>query len=328
MRSEDNASVGFESDAGLQQRLTALERPGDDRLDIQRFLAETAMIQTETPGVSGRVVEVTTPPLWHPNPPTAQLFFGSLPRAPWLHTSTPQRGLRVGSIPVTKRLIAAAPHAGQLPASYYAAVTAAHTQVEHYASTLSVTAHAHPLLERLRQDVLVAQSRLWWSNLAAQTRGAAYASLAQAQATRELHQVSIGGVNEISMTSRRAEIPFVLSSRADHPVIVNIKLFSPKLGFDRSQLTGIVVQHGTQQISVEATARASGIFPVEVSLETADGYVIAKKSIQIRSTNFNQVALGLTVGALLFLVVFYAGSAIRKRRAGRSTGRSAGPSPA
>ncbi|MDP9234502.1 MAG: DUF6049 family protein, partial [Actinomycetota bacterium] len=315
IRSENSSSVGFQADTGLQQRLVELERPGDDRLDLQRFLAETSMIQAETPGVSGRVVEATAPPLWHPNARLAASFFRDLAQAPWLQALTPRAGLRRGPALVTKHLVASASRLRTEPAqSYFSAISAAEALVEHYATTLSDTTRPPALLDRLRQDVLVAQSRLWWANSSTLQEGAAYASVARAQATRELDKVSIGGVNEISMTSQRAQIPFVLSSRADHPVTINVDLFSPKLGFNRSQLKGIVVQHGTQQIAVQATAQASGIFPVEVTVETPDGYVLARKSIQVRSTNFNQIALGLTVGALVFLIAFYVWGLVKKRR--------------
>jgi hypothetical protein len=328
IRGANSTSFGLVSDAGLQQRLAAIERPGDDRADLQRFLAETSMIQAETPGVSGRVVEATTPPLWHPKPALALSLFRDLTEAPWLHTSTPREALRRGRPPVTKHLVATAPRVREEPdESYFSAITAAEAQVEHYASTLSETTRPPPLLDRLQQDVLVAQSRLWWADAITQAEGSAYTTEARAQATTELNKVSIGGVNEISMTSQRAQIPFVLSSRADHPVTVDVNLFSPKLGFDRSQLKGIVVQHGTQQIAVQATARASGIFPVEVTVETSDGYVLARKSIQIRSTNFNQIALGLTLGAFVFLIAFYIWGVVKKRR-GRAAGPTAGTTTA
>jgi Family of unknown function (DUF6049) len=317
IRSETSTSLGFEADGGLQQRLQALARSGDDRLDLQRFLAETSMIQAETPGVSGRVVTAIVPPLWHPKASLAAAFFRDLTQSSWLRTLTPRKALRVGRPPVTRQLITSAPRVqDQPPESYFAAISTAEAQVQHYATTLADLSRPPPLLDRLRKDVLVAESRLWWSNGATQAEGTTYATVARAQASRELDKVSIGGVNEISMTSQRAQIPFVLSSRADHPVTVNVRLFSPKLGFDRSQLQGVVVQHGTQQIAVEATAQASGIFPVEVTVETPDGFVLAKKSIQIRSTNFNQIALGITGGALVFLIAFYAWGLIKKRRAG------------
>jgi hypothetical protein len=320
IRSETSSSLGFQADGGLEQRLQALSRSGDDRLDLQRFLAETSMIQAETPGVTGRVVTAIIPPLWHPKASLAAGFFRDLNQAPWLRTLTPRKGLRFGRSPVTKHLITTAPRVkNEPPQAYFSAISDAEAEVQHYATTLADLSRPPPLLDRLRQDVLVAQSRLWWSTPATRAEGAAYASVAEAQASGELDKVSIGGVNEISMTSQRAQIPFVLSSRADHPVTVNVKLFSPKLGFDRSQLKGVVVQHGTQQIAVEATAQASGIFPVEVTVETPDGFILAKKSIQVRSTNFNQIALGLTGGALAFLIAFYVWGLIKKRRVGTAT---------
>ncbi|MDP9222664.1 MAG: DUF6049 family protein, partial [Actinomycetota bacterium] len=328
IRSDASSSIGFQADSGLQERLAALKKPGDDRLDLQRLLAETAMIQAETPGVKDRVVQATVPPLWHPSTHLATTFYRYLTRAPWLHSWTPQDALRSGVTPVAKHLLPSArPIRNQPDQSYFSQVAAAETMIQHYSVTLPAAVRIPPLLQRLRQNVLVAQSRLWWSDPVTLAEGASYAIAARNGAARQLQQVSIGGVNEISMTSQRAEIPFVLSSRADHPVTVNVVLLSPKLGFDRSQLKGVVIQHGTQQISVEATARASGIFPVEVKIETPDGYVIASKSIQVRSTNFNQIALGLTLGAFVFLVVFYLASAIKKRR-GRAGGGSPGTSTA
>jgi Family of unknown function (DUF6049) len=328
IRSDTSTSIGFQADPGLQDRLNALMVPGEDRLDLQRFLAETAMIQAETPGVKDRVVQVTVPPEWHPTARVAGAFYGYMTNAPWLRSWTPQEAVRNGPAPVVRHLVASArPIRDEPDRSYFSQLAAAETLVEHYAVTLPAAVRIPPLLQRLREDLLVAQSRLWWSTPEAQAIGASYAEVARTQAVQQLRKISIGGVDEISMTSQRAEIPFVLSSRADHRVTVNLALLSPKLSFDRSQLRGVVIQHGTQQISVEATARASGIFPVEVQVETPDGFVIASKSIQVRSTNFNQVALGLTLGAFLFLVAFYVGSAIKKRR-GRAGRRPSGTTTA
>ncbi|MDQ3983384.1 MAG: hypothetical protein M3271_11960, partial [Actinomycetota bacterium] len=80
---------GYQADAGLQERFLALAQPGDDRLDLQRLLAETAMIREELPGRGDRVIQATMPSLWHPRPRLARLLFRSLARAPWLRTLTP-----------------------------------------------------------------------------------------------------------------------------------------------------------------------------------------------------------------------------------------------
>jgi hypothetical protein len=66
---------------------------------------------------------------------------------------------------------------------------------------------------------------------------------------------------------------------------------------------------------VDIRAGSSGIFPLEVAVETPDGsYEIDKRSITVRSTEFNQVALLITLGALGFLVFFFLLRGIRRRR--------------
>jgi hypothetical protein len=65
---------------------------------------------------------------------------------------------------------------------------------------------------------------------------------------------------------------------------------------------------------VSAEAQASGTFPIEVRVETEDGHALTVESVQVRSTEFNVVALAITLGAVLFLILFYVTKAIRRRR--------------
>ena len=53
---------------------------------------------------------------------------------------------------------------------------------------------------------------------------------------------------------------------------------------------------------------------MEVLVETPDGaLLVAEKIITIRSTAFNRIALGITLGAFGFLVVFYLLRVFRRR---------------
>jgi hypothetical protein len=49
------------SDPGLSERLSWLQLRTQDRLSLQQFFAETAMIREELPGVTGRVIQATIP---------------------------------------------------------------------------------------------------------------------------------------------------------------------------------------------------------------------------------------------------------------------------
>jgi hypothetical protein len=73
---------------------------------------------------------------------------------------------------------------------------------------------------------------------------------------------------------------------------------------------------GVTELPIQASARASGIYPVRVRLETTEGFLVYETSIRIRSTEFNEIALAITLGALLFLVVFSTIRGVRRRRSG------------
>jgi hypothetical protein len=71
---------------------------------------------------------------------------------------------------------------------------------------------------------------------------------------------------------------------------------------------------------VSAIARTSGIFTVTINTQTPDGKLtFGTTDIEIRSTEFNRIALGLTLGALVFLILFYTAKAVRRRRTSDAT---------
>jgi hypothetical protein len=52
-----------------------------------------------------------------------------------------------------------------------------------------------------------------------------------------------------------------------------------------------------------------------INTQTPDGELtFGTTVIEIRSTEFNRIALALTLGALVFLILFYGAKAVRRRR--------------
>jgi hypothetical protein len=77
----------------------------------------------------------------------------------------------------------------------------------------------------------------------------------------------------------------------------------------------IDVAPGQRRVTVRVTTESSGIFPLTVQLLTPDGFEISEaKPITVRSTEFNEIALGVIFGALAFVVIFYVVRGIRRRR--------------
>ena len=161
----------------------------------------------------------------------------------------------------------------------------------------------------------MSESRLWWRDPTLLAEGERYASDAAAEAERELGKISIGPNDEVSLTSTSAEVPIVILNDASYEVSVNVHIVSTDLNLDDTY--AITVQaNGVRQLTVDVAAQSSGIFPLFVTVETPDGREIhPPRKIQIRSIEFNEIALGLTFGALAFLVLFYITRAVRGHRA-------------
>lgn len=320
-RTEEGATRGYVVDEGLTDSLAALAKPGGDRLDLQKVLAETATIWAELPGRSGRIVHATTPAGWKPKPSVIRLLVEHLATAPWLASVTPQEGL-TGLQPPTSRTIV---EQLRIPAAEQEALlvldpAGAHDTIESF-STLRPPGN---VLERLRRNVLVSQSSLWWSGRNRAPQGQSYAEAAQDEANHAMSQVRIGAASRITLTSQKGKIKLEVFNDGPYDVEVGITLISPQLNLDKHFVETIPA--GKQvPLQVQASAETSGTYQVVARIEAPDGYVIpeSETDIFVRSTQFNRIALGLTIGALAFLVFFYLYLAVRRRRTRLGQGASA-----
>ena len=318
---------GFVFDAELQLRLVDMARESNDRVVMQRVFAEMAMIHAEQPGVTNRVIAAQVPPGWSPSGRLANKFFRGLADAPWLETQTPTEGLQRAEPIVREALSSIAPLRDQPSEDFFTAIEEATATIDSFRGFISTSDQTQRLLDRLsllRRNLLAAQSRAWWSDEFVEV-GKSYATRSQQSAEAAMQKVSIVSTAEVTLTSRNGQIPFSLVNENDFSVVVELSLESLKLEVADQDLTQ-ELPPGTSRLTVEATAQSSGTFPLAVELTTPDGFVISRKSILIRSTEFNRVALGITVGALVFLIGFYLWRGLRKRA--HHGGRDADPAKA
>jgi len=309
VRTTEGVTRGFVSDPGLSSRLATLQlRGADHRLALQQFFAETAMIREEVPGVPGRVVQATIPSLWQPPPQLARLLLEGVQNAPWIRSVTAQEALEAAAPGGDQPLVERAPPVENLPPEdYFEAIEAAADVVSSYGS---VVPPGNERVVRLRRNILVAQSRLLWKDLDA---GLAYIESSAEEARAEMAKIGLAGSEDVTLSSRQAPLQLAVLNGTDVPVDVEIHLSSPDLEFDEPVVRD-TYPPGARTLTIDTRVKTSGAFPLTVTLETPDGYEIAQKVILIRSTSFNQIALGITVGALAFLVLFYSGKALRRRR--------------
>lgn len=307
-------SRGYVMDARLQERAAAMAAD-TGRIALQRLFAETAMIWAEQPGVEERIVPLVMPSAWHPAPRVAGLFVRTIGRAPWITTLTPRAGLHRG-IGAGIRTI----DDGE---------TSSFLELEPYRSTLLGAEDAldnfaridppSDMLGRLRRDLLVAQSRVWEGDDVMLSRGLAFARSVRTEIEDQFSQINMEGRSDITLTSRTGEVPLVLTNETGYDVTLDIQVDwrDLDLEIDPADVRRTFAP-GSSPLLLTATANASGIYPVEVLIRTPDGAEIDSRQISIRSTEFNEIALGITLGALAFLVMFYLFRGMRRSSASRA----------
>ncbi|MGH2807939.1 MAG: DUF6049 family protein [Actinomycetota bacterium] len=305
-------SRAYALDPSIQQRLFEVASGEDVRLAAQQFFAETSAIREETPGEPGRIVAATLPGLWAPRPGISRVILEGLRDAPWIRTVTPHGGFTGARdlVETRERVIRTSlPPLGNLPEpSYFEDLNVAQQELEHF-ETVGPPAS---FVQRLTRNILTAESRLWWGN-ELEDRGRAYATESLAEVNAERAKISIGSSKEIRLTSRTAPIQIVVFNDADYPVRVRVHLSSSDLDLERT-VEETVQARGLKQVRFDISADTSGIFTIQAEVETPDGRGIAATPITIRSTEFNEIALGLTFGALAFLILFYITRTVRQRR--------------
>ncbi len=132
---------------------------------------------------------------------------------------------------------------------------------------------------------------------------------------RQLSAIRMPAERSVRLTARQGEIPVSIQNDTGYPVDVVVKVSSNKVIFPEGASRTIRVERAqvTERIAVDA--RTSGAFPVQVRLESPDGSLLLVESkVTIRSTAASGIGVGLTVGAGLFLLLWWLRSIVRNHR--------------
>lgn len=126
--------------------------------------------------------------------------------------------------------------------------------------------------------------------------------------------VSLPFGRTITVTSLQAKIPISIVSNAHGPLLAELSVSSPDLGFPHGHTWPVTLLPRTNIVTIDLTARESGDFPLTVTLAARTGFVVQSGNITIRSTAISGVAVALSVGAAVFLVLWWSRSILTKRR--------------
>ncbi|HET6953363.1 MAG TPA: DUF6049 family protein, partial [Acidimicrobiales bacterium] len=110
----------------------------------------------------------------------------------------------------------------------------------------------------------------------------------------------------ITLTSRASSIPVTLDNLSDRELSVRVELDSDQLEFPEGTVVPASLPPGTTRLEVPVRARTSGAFTLLVRVTSPDGSIeLDRSTFDIRSTAISGVGLALSIGAGLFLLVWW-----------------------
>lgn len=168
------------------------------------------------------------------------------------------------------------------------------------------------LLGQIRRGVLLAESRYLLSR--------EDLALAFLSATRRSVEAEFAKIrppderSEITLTSQGGVIPLTIRNEAGYPVHVRVALRASRLEFITGASREVTLEPPGEAFVFPVRAQTTGRFPVRVEVQTPDGITIASSTIVVRSTAYNRVALVITIGAAVFLALWWGRRFLPRRR--------------
>ena len=344
--SEHGASpTAMVSDAGVGARLAA-GNSGDVALDAVQTLAELSLIYYEAPNLLGpgntpapRGVVGVAPAAWAPQATFVSGVLAGLEGNPVIEPVTldqlfDQVPVGADGQPVTRH--PETPTA--LPAAVVRALHTARARQGALQSALSRSTEGSASVQSLGDLLLAAES----STLAPRQQQAALSGFESAL-TSQLHGLSVRS-DTIRLTAGTASVPITVLRNTPYPVTVEVRLTSDKLRFprastqvpgalcrapqvqsspDRSSFSALcTLTHSTNAVYVNMQSRTSGDFQIDVQLTSPEGnLVLAVGQLTVRSLSTSAVAIALSVGAAVVLLVWWGRTLWRGKAPPRSTHR-------
>ncbi len=314
------------ADSGLASFFVGQPEPV---LAAHHLLADLAQIYGDAPNDRGRGVVVAAPPSWSPDPSFLSTLLAGLQQSPVLAPVTvdtyfdevpaalTSQGAPLIRPIVTNEAAIRAAAAGLLPGGQ----RSARADLQAVAALLPPSdTSVYPRLERTLLEVPS-------SDLNAAARQRALNALALG-VLGVLGQVQLPTTRTITLTARTGHLPLSVVSLSDEPLQVLLQVQSDKLKFPGAGTSNtatfpLTLHKGTNTIAdLTVEARTSGAFPLHLTVLTPDGgMVISRATVTVQSTALSGVGVVLSVGAALFLVVWWTRHAWKAREAARADER-------
>ncbi|HYT30200.1 MAG TPA: DUF6049 family protein, partial [Actinomycetota bacterium] len=274
--------------------------PGDPQLAAHAALGELAATWLEFPGTPGRGAAMLFPEGPRYPAALAGIMANLVGASPWLH-------------PVHASDLAAAitpQAAARVPARTYPRFDPAYIdRLRAARRSLNEFDHAvvgaEALKAALGDDLLGCLGGTFVADPAAGDRYIGAVVTAVRQTFSKLTLPASG--TTVTLTSQRATLPLTIVNASAYPIHARVVLTADRrLVFGSGGTREVTIPPKGLTIQFGVSARTTGRFPMRVLVQTPGGEAtIVQTQIVVRSTAYNRVALLLTIGAALFLAVWW-----------------------
>jgi hypothetical protein len=303
VHSRDGSLDALLLDTGLDTVVAIGARdPAKQALAVQRFIAETLMIQAERPFL-GRTLVVAPDRRWSPSYAYAANLLADTGRVPWMKPVTLSSALSSPILPVTRGPLRYTDRSAELSRGYLAQVRA----VKHDADTFtSILTPGDPQGRTFDDAVLRSLSSAFRTDPGA---GAHYRDVVAGDLASAMSRVRIASAPRsfVTLTSHSGTVPITVGNELNTPVHVVVAIESQHLTVSGGGRTAQTIPpHRQYAVDVRASAKTAGVFQLTVRLLTPSGAVYQQEQLFVRSTAYGTVAIlitGAATGVLLLAVV-------------------------
>jgi hypothetical protein len=311
-------------DEGLAR---ALGGPARNEAEIvlarQRFLAETALIASESSDGSGRVI-VAGPPDVRWSPPASLIIplLRATVQAPWLQPASLSDLLSAERVPRKRAPYGSAGQDAELSEQYLERVVASQRRLD---TIVAILDNPSTIAPAFSEALLRAQSAAWRSQ---PKTGDQLLTAINAEIATRTALVQVLSTGTVIFSGDSGRVPVTIANDGDVAVTVGLALSGvPAARLVSEPLTDISVEPG-HKVSVDLQARIIGGEPltVKVQLLTPAGVSYGPAgSISLVSTAYSRAAGWVIAAAFLAIAVFVI-VGITRRILGARRGKAVPPS--
>lgn len=299
-------------DPTLEQRTESV--PEDPALAAMWTLGELAALYFEQPSID-RGAAIVFSEDESPRPELLRSLLRGLRPEPGIAWARPTSATRVyfaetspEDPPLEPRSLQQSSRSASVPPQVIADID----RTEAALSALQSVEARPDLISQIRRGILLSESRYL---LGREDLAQAFLTAARRAVDAEFAKIRPPDErSEITLTSRSGDIPLTIRNEADYPVRVRVSLRSSKLEFLGGASRSVLLQPPGEEFVFPVRAQTTGRFGVGVEVETPSGVQIASSTIVVRSTAYNRVALVITIGAALFLALWWGRRFLPRRR--------------